>query len=97
MKQKDLLESALSSLEGMHPAAPGSNVLTGLESKLRQGNGGAVHKLPLGQLRLAAAGLALLLAANVLLITQWESYPEISEDAYAETSLVDDYNIYSND
>jgi hypothetical protein len=97
MKQKDLLESALSSLEGIHPAIPSSNVLSGIKQQLSRGQGASMRKLPISQLRLAAAGLALLFSANVLLITQWEGNREIDEDAYAATSLVDDYNLYSND
>ena len=97
MKQKDLLESALSSLEKMHAAEPGPRVLAGIQSRLQNSEGARLRKLPLGQLRLAVAGLALLLTANILLVTQWESKAEINEDAYASTSLVDDYNIYSNE
>lgn len=98
MKQKDLLESALSSLEGMRPAVPGPKVLAGIEQRLGKGAGASVRKIAPAQLRLIAAGFALLLATNVAMVAQWgNATSETTDEAYATTSLVNDYNIYVND
>lgn len=97
MDHKDLLQSALSSLDGMRPAEPGPAVLSGIEQGLRNKTVAKVRRLPLTHLRLAAAGLALLLTANIVLVSQWEISSEPDEDAYTATSLIDDYNFYSND